>query len=199
MASRLGSLMPPTSPLRFSFFAVAALLASMLVGCVVKDEMKDGLREMRGEIVDTRLDRRDDGSGRVSFTFQYGIALVDDQGVSPFPWRYRLVDRDRHVVAEHSQDMRDAEPGKTRVLVTGERTRFLDVPAGGLREGETYILWVEVDYREERLFEVLASVGGLAGEAWGADGGWADAGTSDAGFTDDLDATTSTTSVQDSP
>lgn len=63
--------------------------------------------------------------------------------------------------------------------------RSLDVPAGTLRVGETYVVWLAVDYREERLFELLSPVVALepGTEAPGADAGFgfgdADAGTTD--------------------
>ena len=48
--------------------------------CVVKDEQRDGLREMRSELAASTLTRNADGSGTLDFTFEYGIALVDDDG-----------------------------------------------------------------------------------------------------------------------
>lgn len=138
--------------------AAALLLALSTAGCVVKDELKNGMREMRGEVATARLDAFPDGSGHLAFTFQYGIALVDDAGIDAFPWEFRLVSSDRRLLANEAQEMRKAEPEKTRVLVTGERVRSLEVPAGTLRVGETYVVWLAVDYRQERLFELLSPV-----------------------------------------
>jgi hypothetical protein len=146
----------------------AGLVASTASGCVVEDELKDGLREMRSELASSSLSVAPDGSGRLAFKFQYGIALVDEAGIEPFPWVFRLVDPDRTVLAERAQEMRKAQPEKTRVLVTGERERTLDVPAGALVEGRTYVLWVTVTYRDETLHEVLYPVV-AGGEAAGAD------------------------------
>ena len=166
----------------------AALLLLLLVvglaGCVVKDELKNGMREMRGEVATARLDAFPDGSGHLAFTFQYGIALVDDAGIDAFPWEFRLVDRDRRLLAFNAQEMRKAEPGKTRVLVTGERVRSLEIPAGTLSVGETYVVWLAVDYRQDLLFELLSPVVALepGTEAPGADAGF-DLGDADAGTT----------------
>ncbi len=146
----------PTSSLAFALSAIA--VAALAPGCVVKDEMKDGLREMRSEIGEADLALAPDGTGSLHFRFNYGIALVDKLGVDGFPWEYRLVDRNRHVLATHSQDMRAAQPDKTQVLVTGERERRLDVPKGALVLGETYVLWVIVQYRGETVNEILSPV-----------------------------------------
>ena len=124
-------------------------------GCVVKDELKDGLREMRSQMAESRLETHLDGSGELYFKFQYGIALVDEDGVEPFPWEYRLLDSQRNVLASNAQDMRKPEPDKTKVLVTGERERRLEVPAGQLEVGRTYVLWIVIRYREEILHELL--------------------------------------------
>ena len=177
--------MPAPRPIR----AASLLLALTTAGCVVKDELKDGMREMRGEVATARLDAFPDGSGHLSFTFQYGIALVDDAGIEAFPWEFRLVDRDRRLLASESQDMRKAEPEKKRVLVTGERVRSLEIPAGTLRVGENYVVWLAVDYRQERLFELLSPVMALepGTEAPGADAG-VDFEAADGGFGDDADA-----------
>ena len=149
----------------FSLLALGAavvFLGALVSGCVVKDELKDGLREMRGEMADVSLDTNADGSGRLNFKFRYGIALVDDAGVQPFPWEYRLVDSDRRILASNAQEMRKEESGKTRVLVTGERARKLDVPPGTLVLGRKYIVWILVHYGEEPLFELLWPVTGLS-------------------------------------
>lgn len=146
----------PLRPALALVFLVACFTACLvLVGCVVKDEMKDGLREMRSEVQEAVLTVQPDGSGELSFKFVYGIALVDDQGIEPFPWSYRLVDADRHVLAEMTQEMRKAEPEKTKVLVTGERPRKLEVPPGWLVAGRTYALWIVVRYRDETLHEII--------------------------------------------
>ncbi len=150
---------------------VTGLVAQAPAGCVVEDEMKDGLRQMRSELGAASLTVAPDGSGQLTFKFQYGIALVDDAGIEPFHWVFRLVDADRNVLAEREQEMRKAQPEKTRVLVTGERERTLDVPAGGLVEGRTYVLWVIVSYRDETLHEVLFPVVAGGSTAVGADGG----------------------------
>jgi hypothetical protein len=176
----------PQSP-RLGRRAALLLLVVGLAGCVVKDELKNGMREMRGEVATARLDAFADGSGHLAFTFQYGIALVDDAGIDAFPWEFRLVDRDRRLLAFNAQEMRKAEPEKTRVLVTGERVRSLEIPAGTLRVGETYVVWLAVDYRDDRLFELLSPVVALepGTEAPGADAGVA---FGDADFGADADA-----------
>jgi len=152
----------------------SGLVALAPVGCVVEDEMKDGLRQMRSELGKAALSVAPDGSGRLTFKFQYGIALVDDAGIEPFPWVFRLVDADRNVLAEREQEMRKAQPENKRVLVTGERERSLDVPPGLLVEGRTYVLWVIVSYRGETLHEVLFPIVAGGGAAVGDGGGGGD-------------------------
>ena len=53
--------------------AASLLLALTTAGCVVKDELKDGMREMRGEVATARLDAfPDDG--------QVGATIVQEAG-----------------------------------------------------------------------------------------------------------------------
>jgi hypothetical protein len=90
--------------------AFGALAVSALHGCVVKDELRDGLRQMRADMKALTLTRSDDGGAQLDFTFEYGLALVDDGGVGEIPWRVRLLDADRVVYATLEQTMRKAEP-----------------------------------------------------------------------------------------
>jgi hypothetical protein len=128
-----------------------SLLALVLFAgpaCIVDDTIPDGLRELRPEIGTATLHREPGGAGRLDFQFRYVLAITDDTGIAEVRWRYRLVDRDDHALAEVTQRMRNAEPDKDRILVQGERTRTLPVPAG-LQAGQTYVLRVAVMYPDE--------------------------------------------------
>ena len=132
------------------------LVAGALSGCVVKDELRNGLREMRADMRALTLTRAADGSAQLDFTFEYGLALVDDGGVSEIPWRVRLVDAERVVYGTLEQTMRKAEPTETRALVTGERKRTIDLEPGALPgDDRAYAVWVEAEYEGETLFEAL--------------------------------------------
>jgi hypothetical protein len=104
-----------------------------------------------------------DDSAIVDFTFHYELQIVDSDGIEPVWWRYSLVracsddDRDaddcqintRPVLATNDQEMRKGEPNKTEIFVEGDRPRTLDLPAGVIRRGDQYVLWIEVRYRDE--------------------------------------------------
>jgi len=139
-----------------TLMAFGALAVSALHGCVVKDELRDGLRQMRADMKALTLTRSDDGGAQLDFTFEYGLALVDDGGVSEIPWRVRLMDANRVVYATLEQTMRKAEPTETRALVTGERKRTIEIEPGVLPTDERpYAVWVVAEYEDETLHEAL--------------------------------------------
>jgi hypothetical protein len=146
----------------FTFVLGLVLCGVLSGGCVVKDELKEGLREMRSEVPLLTLTRNADGSGLVDFTFKYGIAVVDEGGIAEIPWNLRLVDRNQVVYAELFQVMRKAEPDERRALVTGERRRVLEVVPGLLSPGGTYALWITATYEGEVLHESLWPVSARA-------------------------------------
>jgi len=146
----------------FTFVLGLVLCGVLSGGCVVKDELKEGLREMRSEVPLLTLTRNADGSGLVDFTFKYGIAVVDEGGIAEVPWNVRLVDRNQRVYAELFQVMRKAEPDERRALVTGERRRVLEVEPGLLSPSGTYALWITATYEGEVLHESIWPVSAQA-------------------------------------
>jgi hypothetical protein len=148
---------------RLSSLSLGIVLCGVLSGgCVVKDELKEGLREMRSEVPLLTVTRNADGSGLVDFTFKYGIAVVDEGGISEIPWNVRLVDRNQVVYAELFQVMRKAEPDERLALVTGERRRVLQVEPGLLTPTGTYGLWITATYEGEVLHESIWPVSAQA-------------------------------------
>lgn len=123
-------------------------------GCVVQDELDDDIREVIPTMKFASLSARPNGAGQLDFTFHYALGIRDPEGVDQIDWRYRLMTREQAVLAAHAQQMRKADLDKVEVLVEGDRTRKLTV-SGGLRDGETYILWVTMYYRDEIFEELL--------------------------------------------
>lgn len=139
--------------------ALCLLAALTVSGCVIKDELDDGIREVRPSVRAIELARFADSSGRLEFTFHYQLGIVDEAGIAEVIWTYALIDpADRRVLAETTQRMRKPDPGKTEILVEGDRARSLDVPAGQVQDGVNYVLWITLSYRDEPLGEHLASV-----------------------------------------
>lgn len=129
-----------------------------LAGCVVDTEIPDGLREIRPEIGRMSLVREPDGAGRLDFAFKYVLAITDERGIAEVRWSYRLVTVEEKVLAQVEQRMRESEPDQTRILVEGERARTLEIPAGGLESGGTYVLWVTVVYPGEEGPEIVGEL-----------------------------------------
>ncbi|MBU0550413.1 hypothetical protein KKF91_12800 [Myxococcota bacterium] len=137
--------------------ALILLPALLLWGCeIIKEEYPDGLRELRSAMKVIEL-RAAEGGAEVEFTYHYELGIVDEAGIADLQWRYALFTRDEAVLAEHSQRMREGEPDKTKLLVMGDRERRLEIPHR-LSSSETYILWIFVDYRGERLGELLTGI-----------------------------------------
>lgn len=133
-------------------------LAVLAPGCVIDDDYEDGLIELRPSMKEAELTVGPGGAGALDFTFHYEFGVVDAEGIPEVRWRYSLMTKDRVVLAEVEEQMRKPEAeGVTQILVQGDRTRTLEVPAG-LNRGATYILWVETYYRDEVLAELLHRV-----------------------------------------
>lgn len=130
---------------------------SLTSGCVVQDDLRDGIKEMNTSVTAWQLDRSGDGSGELSFTLHYELGVVDEAGVEALQWTYQLHPVSGPPVAEHSQQMRKPEPDKTQILVQGDRKRTLEIE-GGLEAGGIYILHFYIYYREELLEELLLKV-----------------------------------------
>jgi hypothetical protein len=140
------------------YIPVLGLAAALCAGCVVKEDIKDGLRELRPSMKSINLSTGPDGASELNFVFHYEMGLVDEAGVSEVRWFYALVDRDKNVLASHEQRMRKPDEDKTEILVQGDRTRRLDVDPGLVQPDVTYILWVSVFYRGELIGEHLSPV-----------------------------------------
>ncbi|MCA9525239.1 MAG: hypothetical protein KC549_02950 [Myxococcales bacterium] len=133
--------------LRAPLILVALLLS--LGGCVVKDELEDGIREVLPTLRSTTYLRNADGSGQVDFTFNYLLGIVDDAGIDEVRWEYAVITPAREIIGAEEQEMRKAQPEKTQILVQGDRSRSLVLPPGALRANGTYVLSVALFYRGE--------------------------------------------------
>ncbi|MEZ4467699.1 MAG: hypothetical protein R3F60_02545 [bacterium] len=133
--------------LRVISLAVALLVSAG--GCVVKDELEDGIREVLPTLRSTTYTRNADGSGQVDFTLNYLLGIVDEAGIEEVRWEYAVITPAREIIAVEEQEMRKAQPEKTQVLVQGDRSRSLAVPPGLLRSDGTYVLSVALFYRGE--------------------------------------------------
>lgn len=152
--------------------AAACALALLLVGCdfeslIIKDEVGEALdegdvvAEMRGQVISADLVAQPDGSGRLAFRFVYLLGIIDPDGIAPVGWRYRLYRPDRRELASKSDVMRDAFPDRTAVLVHSDfagKGRSLRFPAGSLRPGGRYVLWITATYRDAILNETLVAI-----------------------------------------
>ena len=134
--------------------ALVGLGVLVVAGCIVKDELKDGLREVEPGMKRAAL-ARDGGSWRLEFTFIYQMGIVDEEGIEEVRWTYALVTKDRVVLEENRQPMREGQPEKTEILVEGERARSLELDADEIVDGETYVIWITLFYRGENLKEFL--------------------------------------------
>ena len=106
----------------------------------------------------------------LDFRFGYLIGLQDPDTIQAINWRYRLVTKDELELARFEEEMRAASPEKTQLFVQGDRSRKLEIDTP-LEPGAVYVLWFELDYKGERLHEILFPV--IAGES-GGDPDWAE-------------------------
>lgn len=138
--------------------ALILLPALLLWSCeIVKEEYPDGLRELRSTMKVIEL-KATEGGAEVLFTYHYELGIVDKEGIADIQWRYALFSRDEMLLGEHLQRMREGEgEGKTELLVMGDRERILPIERR-LQPDTTYILWIFVDYRGERLGELLSGI-----------------------------------------
>lgn len=127
---------------------ILVLAVTLSSGCIVKDELEDGIREVLPTLKEVTYNLNDDGSGTVRFTFNYLLGIVDETGIEEVRWEYSVITPDREVLALEEQQMRGAQLEKTQILVHGDRERELFVP-GGLRSDGDYVLSVALFYRDE--------------------------------------------------
>jgi hypothetical protein len=129
-----------------------------LNACVIQDEAKDGLWEIRTKVSTATLTVDGDRTGSLDFTFEYLLGLVDDDGVEQVDWEYSLIDLDGQPLGGDAEIMRQAQLDKTEVFVQGERPRKLIIDQPVLTLDNTYVLWIKVRYRDGILAESLISV-----------------------------------------
>ncbi|MEE2787030.1 MAG: hypothetical protein VX589_06795 [Myxococcota bacterium] len=135
---------------------VGAVFAS---ACAVKSGLDDGTWEATGKVSQASLVVQSNGDGYVDFTFEYLLGLVDDDGIQVVMWRYTLVDADRSTFGEVLEPMRDFVEGEQSPLfVEGTRQRRLPLDAGALQREKTYVLWIQVMYRDTSIYEHLVPV-----------------------------------------
>jgi len=139
-------------------FIFSILIGVSLTACVIQDEVKDGLWEMRTKVSTATLMVEGDRTGTLDFTFEYLLGLVDDQGIEEVQWAYRLVDPDGQDLVSETEVMRQAQLDEKEVFVQGERPRQLTVESPVLTAEATYVLWITVRYREQILAELLVPV-----------------------------------------
>ena len=136
-----------------------SILALLLGGCAIKDEVEDGLWEIRSKVSRAELNLTGADGPEVDFTFEYLLGLVDEEGIAEVNWRYVLIKPDGDgagdELASEEQVMRQSQEGMTEIFVQGERPRKLKVDGVDLSEEITYVLRISVYYRETTLTEVL--------------------------------------------
>ena len=148
---------------------IVVLLTSMLnTACVVKEELDNTYNQAHLGLNQWSLFEQDNGAYRLEFDVGYLIGLSDSEGVSAINWTFELITVDREILSYTAEQMRDASPEKDAVFVEGRRVRTLDLETL-LDEGETYILWFTLKYRDEILHEQLFPL--IAGEE-GGDPNW---------------------------
>lgn len=164
-----------TSPLARFTLLILTLLG--LAGCQAEDyegvfvdgELGEELREVLHQLVYAEW-TDDQGTTRLDFQYRYGLGLEDPEGIAAVSWSYGLVSRDGYAVTDfvHEQ-MRDPEPEKARLFVTGRRTRALSLPTRKLIKGTDYVMFFRLCYRGSILGEYLTPV--TAGEPFVLDAG----------------------------
>jgi len=134
------------------------LLLLGLTGCLIEDEAKDGLREIRAQVTEASLSIDSEGQGTVDFTFHYLLGVIDNAGIERVVWTYALVDTDENEIISATEDMREAQENIRKIYVKGTRPRTLVTENVVLDPERTYILWITVIYRELVLKELLIPV-----------------------------------------
>ena len=133
-------------------------VSSIASGCLVREELVDGVWEVNAQIIDAQLSVNEDNTAVLDFTLIYLLGLVDDQGIEEVTWTYALLDSNRNVVNSSTGRMRDPEPDLREVYVQGERPRNLEFDAGQIDSDKIYVLSAGVVYRDTLLGEVLVPV-----------------------------------------
>ena len=136
-----------------------SLFALLLGGCAIKDEVEDGLWEIRSKVSRAELNLMGSEGPEVDFTFEYLLGLVDEEGIAEVNWRYALLKPDGEgdgvELASEEQVMRQSQEASTEIFVQGERPRKLKLADIDLSDELTYVLRISVFYRNTTLTEVL--------------------------------------------
>jgi hypothetical protein len=143
---------------------LTVLLGFCTTGCVVKEEIKEGTRELRSGMKSLTLTIEDDGGAVLAFNWSYLLGIVDSESIAAIDWNYSLREPRGPTLARVDQRMREADESKTEILVVGDRARTLEIPPGTLDPDKTYILWFELYYRDLLLGELLYPVQVMPGE-----------------------------------
>ena len=136
-----------------------SLFALLSGGCAIKDEVQDGLWEIRSKVSRAELTLSGTDGPEVDFTYEYLLGIVDESGVAEVDWRYGLIRPDGDgsgvELASETQVMRQSQEDAIEIFVQGERPRKLRLPDVELSEDVTYVLRISVYYRDTTLTEVL--------------------------------------------
>ena len=151
-----------------SYVLTLSLSLSAFSGCVVKEELNDTYNQAHLGLNQWELKPSEEGGYMFSFDAGYLLGLVDDAGIEAIRWSYKLITRDQELLGSFEEEMREPSPEKTQIFVEGRRSRSLEIPPL-LTEGETYVVWFTLYYKEEILHEQLFPV--VAG-AEGGDPRW---------------------------
>ncbi len=132
---------------------------STLIGCAIKDEVEDGLWEIRAKVSRAELTSVDGAGVAVDFTFKYLLGLVDEEGIAGVDWAYVLLEPDGDggamEIGREEQVMRQPQLEQREIFVQGERPRVLTIEDLNLDPEKTYVLRIHVFYRETTLTEVF--------------------------------------------
>jgi hypothetical protein len=146
------------------FILLSLMLLAMFSGCVVKEELDDTYNQAHLGLNQWSLLEQDNGSYVLDFDVGYLIGLIDEEGIQEIKWRFELITKDREFISFSEEQMRESSPEKNAIFVEGRRVRRLEL-ATILSDGETYILWFTLQYRDGILHEQLFPL--VAGEEGG--------------------------------
>ena len=146
------------------FILLSLIFLAMFSGCVVKEELDDTYNQAHLGLNQWSLLEQDNGSYVLDFDVGYLIGLIDEEGIQEIKWRFELITKDREFISFSEEQMRESSPEKNAIFVEGRRVRRLEL-ATILSDGETYILWFTLQYRDGILHEQLFPL--VAGEEGG--------------------------------
>lgn len=148
-------------PLQRAFLVGLCILCT---SCVVKEDLNNTYNQAHLGLNEWSLKIAESGGYTLAFDAGYLIGLIDDEGIQSISWTYELMTKEQEVIAFHLEEMRPPSLDKTEIFVEGRRGRVLETNQY-LSEGQTYILWFTLRYRDEILHEQLFAL--VAGEEGG--------------------------------